>query len=108
ETGLVGAICVTCIGVLLHRAWRRSHHSYAFAAFAGVWIVGILVTTSYFSLLPIWVALAWLTVWPEVCHPATGHNPLAAPYHPDHAAALPVSPRYRSAWRPADAAREDD
>jgi hypothetical protein len=35
-----------------------------------VWLVGITVTTSYPQLLPLWVALGLLTVWPDVCEPA--------------------------------------
>lgn len=70
ETGLIGALAAAWIGWLLLRTWKVSGHSLAFAAITFVWLVGITVTTSYSHLLPIWIALAWLTVWPSVCDAA--------------------------------------
>jgi hypothetical protein len=75
ETGLAGAIAIALVGLHLLRVWRASGLNAAFAAVAVVWLVGIMVTTSYAQLLPIWVALGWLTVWPAVCAPA---DPLPA------------------------------
>lgn len=67
ETGLIGMLTVAWIAWTLMRAWRVSQCNLAFAAIAFVWLVGITVTTSYSQLLPIWIALGWLTVWPSVC-----------------------------------------
>jgi len=67
ETGLIGALAILAVSFHLLRVWRASGLSVAFAAIAVVWLVGIMVTTSYSQLLPIWIALGWLTVWPAVC-----------------------------------------
>ncbi len=69
EAGLIGILAVAWIGWTLLRTWRMSRCSLAFAAITFVWLVGITVTTSYSQLLPIWIALGWLTVWPSVCEP---------------------------------------
>jgi hypothetical protein len=69
ETGLIGAVVICLIGAYLLRAWRASRLNLAFAAITVVWLVGITLTTSYPHLLPIWVALGWLTVWPAICAP---------------------------------------
>jgi len=66
ETGLVGTIVVCWIGAVLWRAWRTSQFNAAFAAIAVVWLAGITLTTCYNQLLPIWFALGWLTVWPQI------------------------------------------
>jgi hypothetical protein len=70
ETGLMGAVAVGLTGLYLLRVWRASGLNPAFAAFTIVWLVGITLTTSFEQLLPIWVALGWLTVWPAICTPA--------------------------------------
>jgi hypothetical protein len=67
ETGLVGAFAVAWLGVYLVRVWRAAGFDVTYVAFGGVWLVGITLTTSYSQLLPLWIALGWLTVWPEVC-----------------------------------------
>jgi len=67
ETGLAGILVVGAIGFYLFRVWRASELNAAFAAMTVVWVVGITLTTSYHQLLPIWVALGWLTVWPAIC-----------------------------------------
>lgn len=67
ETGLVGGLAVAAIGHHLLRAWRAGGGGVAFPAIAGVWLVGVTLTTSYQQLLPLWLALGWLTVWPEIC-----------------------------------------
>jgi hypothetical protein len=68
ETGLVGAVTVGWVAWNLFGVWRGTRLKVLFALFAGVWLVGVTVTTSYQQLLPLWVAFGWLTVWPEVCH----------------------------------------
>ena len=67
ETGLVGLIVVAAVAQLVVKAWKAMRFDLVFAAFGLVWLVGITVTTSYEQLLPLWMALGWLTVWPEVC-----------------------------------------
>lgn len=51
----------------LARVWKKSRFDLTFAAFAFVWLVGVTITTSYLQLLPLWVALGWLSIWPRVC-----------------------------------------
>jgi hypothetical protein len=67
ETGLLGATVAGWIGWQLVGVWRATRTKVVFAMLVGVWLVGVTVTTSYQQLLPLWVALGWLTVWPEVC-----------------------------------------
>jgi hypothetical protein len=66
DTGIVGFVIICAIGVHVMELWRSVKWEPVFGAFVAVWIVGITVTTSYGQLLPIWIALAFLTVWPEV------------------------------------------
>jgi hypothetical protein len=75
ETGLLGAMAVVWVAHYLLRVWSASRFDVAFAAVAGVWLIGITVITSYEQLLPLWMTLGWLTVWPAVCQPA------AAPFY---------------------------
>ena len=70
ETGLVGALAVAWVGYFLLRLWAGSRYDLGFAVVAGVWLVGITVITSYEQLLPLWLTLGFLTVWPAVCQPA--------------------------------------
>ncbi|HZL37640.1 MAG TPA: hypothetical protein VFC78_20145 [Tepidisphaeraceae bacterium] len=70
ETGFIGALLVCWIAQHLARIWKSSHFDITFGAFVFVWLVGITLTTSYSQLLPIWIALGWLTVWPSVISPA--------------------------------------
>ena len=75
ETGVVGAAAVVWVGHYLLRVWAASRYDTTFAAVFLVWLAGVTVITSYEQLLPLWVTLGWLTVWPAVCRPA------AAPYY---------------------------
>ena len=70
ETGLLGSLALALVAMLLARVWVASRYDVAFLAVAGVWLVGVTVITSYEQLLPLWVTLGWLTVWPAVCRPA--------------------------------------
>lgn len=79
ETGLIGLAVVCWIGQHLLRNWKWSGWGLPFAAFTGVWLVGITVTTSYSQLLPLWVALGWLSVWPDICR---SNGPDAPPARP--------------------------
>jgi hypothetical protein len=72
ETGLVGLGAVCAMGYYLLRLWRSQRRSLVFSTMTFVWLVGITITTSYTQLLPLWIALGWLTVWPEVCQPESG------------------------------------
>jgi hypothetical protein len=67
ETGLFGLLAMSMIGMQVFRAWRAMRFSTVFAATVFVWFVGATVTTSYEQLLPIWMALGFLIVWPQVC-----------------------------------------
>lgn len=77
ETGLVGAMVVSWVGWHLFGHWRTTRAKMVYAMVVEVWLVGITITTSYQQLLPLWLFLGWLTVWPEVCD---GHGePKARP-----------------------------
>jgi hypothetical protein len=67
ETGLVGMGVVGWLGYYLLRVWRSLRMDLTFATFGAVWLVGVTLTTSYEQLLPLWIALGWLTIWPAVC-----------------------------------------
>lgn len=80
ETGLVGTLAVIGVGCFGLRVWSRSRWDVALAAIAFVWVVGVTLTTSYAQLLPLWITLGWLTVWPQLCRPAAAaraRRPLA-------------------------------
>jgi hypothetical protein len=103
ETGLVGLLAVCWIGGYLLRIWKLIGWSAAFALFGLVWLVGVTLTTSYEQLLPIWLALGWLTVWPDVC--ANGaERPVLMPQKPRQAlndlkrVEEPRMPRPRPRW----------
>lgn len=67
ETGLLGTVAAIAVGLFLLRIWHSVRYAWAFAVIAGVWLVGITITTSYEQLLSLWLTLGWLTVWPEIC-----------------------------------------
>jgi hypothetical protein len=98
ETGVVGLLAVCGVGYYLLRQWSSQPYTLAFAAFAGVWLAGVTITTSYNQLLPIWLALGWLTVWPAVCKPAPARGLITTPL-----VAFPHHTRGNStrAWRAA-------
>ena len=100
ETGLIGLMAVSAIGLLLARVWRSTRCNLAYAAIAAVWLVGITLTTSYEQLLSLWMVLGWLTVWPEICD-----SPVALRRRP--AARQPVEDVIGEpgvAWEPSSAA----
>ena len=84
EAGLVAAIAVTWIGYVFVRVWRATRFNAAYATIAGVWLLGVVITTSYYQLLPIWVTFGLLTVWPSICKTAPATRPRRA--------ALAISP----------------
>jgi len=67
ETGLIGALTLGWVGWSLFTVCRNGRTKVLYLLFAGVWLVGVTITTSYQQLLPLWVAFGWLTVWPDVC-----------------------------------------
>jgi hypothetical protein len=66
ETGLIGVLAIGAIGYYLLRVWKSLRFNLAFATIAGVWLVGITLTTSYEQLLSLWLVLGWLTAWREI------------------------------------------
>jgi len=70
QTGMIGLFVMLAILRYLVNIGRQARGGVVLAALLGVWFIGITVTTSYSQLLPLWVTLGWLTVWPGVCHPA--------------------------------------
>ncbi|HEY8665803.1 MAG TPA: hypothetical protein VIL86_04015 [Tepidisphaeraceae bacterium] len=99
ETGLFGALVVFWIGRHVFKKWRESRGDLVFAAIAVVWLVGITLTTSYQQLLPLWLALGWMTVWPAICEPAGAVAARTA--RPARLEAPPVKPvRRREKWIP--------
>jgi hypothetical protein len=71
ETGLLGLVVVLWIGHHMVVLWKALRYDLTFLLFAGLWLMGVTVTTSYSQLLTIWLALGWLTTWPAICLPAT-------------------------------------
>lgn len=78
ETGVLGAIALVCVGYCVLREWVSSGYDLTFAVVAFVWLIGVTLITSYEQLLPLWMTLGWLTVWPAVCHTV----PAAMPARP--------------------------
>jgi hypothetical protein len=69
ETGVLGALALVWVGHWLLRVWRQTRFDMTFLLVALAWLVGVTLITSYEQLLPPWMALGWLTVWPAVCRP---------------------------------------
>jgi hypothetical protein len=67
ETGLLGLLVVTFIAHQMFLMWRSVKFDHTLLAITLVWVVGVTLTTSYEQLLPLWVTLGLLTVWPAVC-----------------------------------------
>lgn len=86
ETGIVGALVLAWFALVLFRTWRGTRFSLAFATVLVVWLVGITLTTSYSQLLPIWLTLAFLAVWPQ---PFPNPSTRTAPPNPRPTAPAP-------------------
>jgi hypothetical protein len=71
QTGLIGLAVVMVVGIYLFRIWRADGYGVAYPIMLAVWLIGITVTTSYGQLLPLTVALGWLTAWPSLCRGRT-------------------------------------
>jgi hypothetical protein len=78
ETGLVGVAVVAWIAHHMVVLWKALGYDLTFLLFAGLWLLGVTVTTSYAQLLTNWLALGWLTTWPAICLPATAADALLA------------------------------
>ena len=66
ETGLIGGAVIVWFGVYLARVWKACRYNVVFGTVTLVWVIGITITTSYGQLLPIWLTLGFLIVWPDV------------------------------------------
>ena len=66
ETGIVGLIACVWVGAYVVQVWIKTRFNIVLASLVFVWFIGILLTTSYDQLQPIWIALGWITVWPTV------------------------------------------
>ena len=75
ETGVVGALGAACVAYLLLRCWTATRFNMTFALAFGVWLIGVTLITSYELLLPLWLTLGWLTVWPEIFASGREENP---------------------------------
>jgi hypothetical protein len=93
ETGVLGVLAIAWGAHFMFQVWRASAYNIVYILMLIVWFVGILLTTSYGQLLPIWVALGWLTVWPAVCE-----HPQREPLIAAAGRRLPDVP-HRSLWR---------
>jgi hypothetical protein len=69
DTGAIGLIAVAWIAQHLLRTWKALRFDMVFISVLGVWLVGVTLTTSYEQLLPLWLALGWMTVWPAFTQP---------------------------------------
>jgi hypothetical protein len=69
DTGVVGLTAVGLTAIHLVRTWRQSRYEITGAAVFMVWMVGVTLSTRYEQLLPPWLALGFLTVWPQVFVP---------------------------------------
>jgi hypothetical protein len=75
ESGLVGVAVIAWIAAYMLRVWRASGLDVTFAVMTLVWVFGITFTTSYAQLLPVWVTMGWLSVWPAMCEPSGAPRP---------------------------------
>jgi hypothetical protein len=76
ETGLVGVAAVGVVASHLGRIAITTTWKVAFLCILFTWLVGVTLTTSYAQLLPLWIALGWLTVWTQTCAPVHAEAPV--------------------------------
>jgi hypothetical protein len=66
ETGLLGALALVLVLIMILRAiFRSSAHLVGLSCLA-VWLAGVIFTTSYLPLLPIWLFLGVLLGWNRI------------------------------------------
>ena len=63
ETGLLGALALALVLIMILLAIVRSSARLVGFSCLAVWLAGVVFTTSYLSLLPIWLFLAVLLGW---------------------------------------------
>lgn len=75
ETGLFGALALTLVLVMVvHAIVRSSARLLGFSCFMA-WLAGVLLTTSYLPLLPLWLFLGVLLGWDRIFRaPPTAKN----------------------------------
>jgi hypothetical protein len=103
ESGIFGFLVVSWVFHYLIQIWRRAGRSAVMAVIFAVWVVGVTITTSYAQLLPLWMALGWFTLWPEICGPVPRRLPKIVRQRPKFRA-NPWSRRHfsKSRWRASD------
>jgi hypothetical protein len=68
ETGLVGILAIALVFVMIVQAILRSSARLVGFSCLGAWLAGVVFTTSYGALLPIWLFLGVLLGWDRVFH----------------------------------------
>jgi hypothetical protein len=63
ETGMIGIVSWTFLGAAILGAILRSGAKIIGLAYLGAWFVGVAITTSYFDLSSVWVALGFMLSW---------------------------------------------
>jgi hypothetical protein len=66
ETGLLGALALALVLIMILLAIVRSSARLVGFSCLAVWLAGVVVTTSYLSLLPIWLFLGVLLGWNRI------------------------------------------
>jgi hypothetical protein len=76
ETGLLGALALALVLIMILRAIVRSSARLVGFSCLAVWLAGVIFTTSYLPLLPIWVFLSVLLGWNRIFQVRTAVNGL--------------------------------
>lgn len=66
EAGLLGALAWTLVLIMVSRAIIRSSARLVGLSCFMAWLAGVIFTTSYLALLPIWLFLGVLLVWDRI------------------------------------------
>jgi hypothetical protein len=74
ENGALGLVACIWIAVYIARLWKRDRFNIVLASIFFVWFIGVLLTTSYDHLLPIWLSLGMMTVWDKVAATPVAEN----------------------------------
>jgi hypothetical protein len=86
ETGAVGLLAVIAVAWIVLSRIKHFQAVGVFVVFASLWLIGVTIVTSYPSLVALWVALGWMSVWPEKA-PAD-----ATPRRSDRVGQVPPTP----------------
>jgi hypothetical protein len=76
ETGLLGALALALVLIMVMRAIVRSSARLVGFSCLGAWLAGVVFTTSYLPLLPIWLLLGVLLGWDRIFQPRATANGL--------------------------------